>query len=177
MTNTTERWGKVLEIITQAALEGRKCPTDQFISLAAGYRKGSVGKAIAALVDMGCIEFRRRGQWRVFYVPSVDRCTADHRDNLWPMVERAAKVFDTTTKDILSDSRFREHVRARWAIMITAFELGYPFCGIGRALNRDHSTVMHGVDRAYYMMPRDLAFRNRVTRLQSYFLPQKALAA
>jgi chromosomal replication initiation ATPase DnaA len=174
--SATGRIGIVLELITQAAIEGRKCPTDRFLSRASGYKVSGLSKALNALVDLGCIEYRRRGQWRVIYVPSVDRCTADHRDNLQPMVERAARIFDTTTKDIVSSSRFREHIRARWAIMLTASELGYPFCGIGRALNRDHSTVMYGVEKAYYFMGRDLAFRNRVVRLQSHFLPQAVAA-
>lgn len=178
MTCQTERMGLVLDIITKAAREGRKCPTDRQMRRAVGYHSQSgISKAITALADMGCIEYRRRGQWRVFYVPSIDRCTADHRDSLTDMVNRAALVFDTTTKDILSNSQFPEHVRARWAIMLTAFELGYPFTGIGRALNRDHSTVMYGVDQCYLWMARDVPFRNRVTRLQSHFIVQEAVAA
>lgn len=43
---------------------------------------------------------------------------------------------------IRGKSRLREHVIVRWRIAKELREFGHSYPGIGRALNRDHSSVM-----------------------------------
>lgn len=51
-----------------------------------------------------------------------------------------------TLAELQSPLRFKPIVRARWELMARAYsETGASFPVIGRFLNRDHTTVMHGV--------------------------------
>lgn len=44
-----------------------------------------------------------------------------------------------------SATRSQSAVEARWAIAKEAHALGYSYSTIGRALNRDHTTIMHAL--------------------------------
>jgi chromosomal replication initiation ATPase DnaA len=46
---------------------------------------------------------------------------------------------------ILSRSRDRNTARARQMVMWKARQKGYSLTAIGRALNRDHTSVLHGI--------------------------------
>jgi chromosomal replication initiation ATPase DnaA len=50
-------------------------------------------------------------------------------------------------KRLRSASRSTKIVRVRWAIARAARQRGYSYPTIGRALNRDHTTIMHAVRR------------------------------
>lgn len=51
-----------------------------------------------------------------------------------------------TLAELQSPLRYKPIVRARWELMARAYsETGASFPAIGRFLNRDHTTVMHGV--------------------------------
>lgn len=58
------------------------------------------------------------------------------------------KTFVVTDADLKRPGcKFRTFVRIRWALWSVLRENGYTFGQIGRAFSRDHSTVMHGIDR------------------------------
>lgn len=173
-----EKTADALRFITEAALANRACPSNEEIARVAGFGTSSTAsKCVRFLCDQGRIEYRRRGTDRVVYVKSVDRCTFDVHQGVHNIVSRAAAVFDTTVRDILSDSKFREHVRARWAVMLVATEIGYPPTTLGRAVSRNHATVNYGLGEARRLSDRSIAYRNQLTRLRSYFLPEEELAA
>lgn len=70
-----------------------------------------------------------------------------------PKVRDIAKATSIVTGvplgDIYSEMRFKNMVRARWIVFyVSRYSLlrSYPF--IGNCFNKDHSTVMHGVEGA-----------------------------
>jgi chromosomal replication initiation ATPase DnaA len=46
---------------------------------------------------------------------------------------------------LLGDCRLKKTVRARWEIYRRAKHAGYSLAEIGRRMNKDHTTVMHGL--------------------------------
>jgi chromosomal replication initiation ATPase DnaA len=48
-------------------------------------------------------------------------------------------------KRLRSSDRTTKIVRVRWAIAKAAVGLGYTYSEVGRALNRDHSSIMYAV--------------------------------
>lgn len=60
--------------------------------------------------------------------------------------------FQVTLEDLRSmshmSSRRRECVEARWAVWTYAFDvLGYTYSRIARLYQKDHTTIIHGVDK------------------------------
>lgn len=67
-----------------------------------------------------------------------------------PILIIAAKVAEMTgvsVKRILSRSRFKRDAHARQLVMYMASKAGYSSPVIGRALGRDHSSVLSGIRR------------------------------
>jgi chromosomal replication initiation ATPase DnaA len=64
------------------------------------------------------------------------------------VIERVAALHDVTPEDITGPSRLRRHCEARWQVMRELASKGLSTPTIGRILNRDHSTVVHGLRRA-----------------------------
>lgn len=74
-------------------------------------------------------------------------------------LEVAAACADSDLARLRSPSRFKCLVRARNAYALAMRERGMSYGAIGRKLNRDHSTVIHGVEIARILMDRgDTAF-------------------
>lgn len=82
------------------------------------------------------------------------------------LVSAAARAACTTEKDIRSNSRFREHVRCRQAIIRVAVERGCSYAQIGRNLNRHHTSVASAYEVSKIFMARDEWFRKLVRRLE-----------
>lgn len=51
-------------------------------------------------------------------------------------------------RTLRSGNRHRSMVRSRWAVMVALRQLGFSLPEIGDELNRDHSTVLHGLRSA-----------------------------
>jgi hypothetical protein len=80
-----------------------------------------------------------------------------------------ADAYGLSTDDILSKVRYREIVEPRMVLFwlcrhATRPQWSYP--GIGRALGRDHTTVMHSVSRVERMIADDPEFAERVGSLR-----------
>lgn len=74
-------------------------------------------------------------------------------------INAACAVFGFTRAELISDHRGAGVVRARWAVMLAMHRRGYSTPRIGRALgNRDHTTVMHGLQRGKLIEARDPEF-------------------
>lgn len=63
-------------------------------------------------------------------------------DDVLKKVEAATGI---GRRNFMCDSRYREHVEARWLAMYALHKQGYTTVDIGSVMNRDHSTVVHAL--------------------------------
>lgn len=68
---------------------------------------------------------------------------------------------------ILGNSKYRRFVRVRQACYLVAREQGYSYPFIGRLVNRDHTTVIHGADKALIIAERDQVFAAFLDQLRA----------
>lgn len=61
------------------------------------------------------------------------------------MIEAVARAEGVTVRSVMRDVREQPQVRVRRAVSVVARRAGYSFPVIGRALDRDHTTIMHHV--------------------------------
>lgn len=61
------------------------------------------------------------------------------------LINLAAEATGVNRELILSPERSREVVKARQWVMYHARQRGHSFPNIGMAMDRDHSTIIHGV--------------------------------
>lgn len=78
-----------------------------------------------------------------------------------PLIARAAAAYCIRPIDVRSARRDPANVRARWAVAWAAFKgTEYSYPRIARELGkRDHTTIMHGIQRAEALRVSDPAFR------------------
>jgi chromosomal replication initiation ATPase DnaA len=81
------------------------------------------------------------------------------------MVQKASELFKVHPRDLISTYRFNFIVRARFAMYLALRQRGWSYPKIGRLLKRDHSSVVHGVKRAQYMVEKDPDFAAKVQEL------------
>ena len=62
-------------------------------------------------------------------------------------VHRASIQHDVSRQDILGHNRRPHIVRARWQVMRELRDRGWSLTAIGDAMNRHHTTVLHGLRR------------------------------
>ena len=78
----------------------------------------------------------------------------------------AAASIDMMPEEIRSTSRNRENVRARRAVCVAMANEGFGIAEIGRAIHRDHSTVMHHLATPRATIERDDLLRRAVGCIQ-----------
>ena len=83
-----------------------------------------------------------------------------------PLIRLAAEVWNTTEKDILSPSRFREHARPRQAVCYLAVASGRPRTEIARILQRDRQTILYGARKVERLRESDGEFATKLNRLE-----------
>ena len=64
------------------------------------------------------------------------------------LVARLARLHGLTAADLVGPSRVRSVCIVRWRAMKALRAKGHSCSSIGRLLNRDHTTVLHGLRRA-----------------------------
>lgn len=82
------------------------------------------------------------------------------------LVRAAAEMFNTTEKGILSPSRRQVHVRPRRMVYLALREEGKSMEQIGRWLNRDHTTVVHGCQVARSIIAQDQRMKAAFEKLK-----------
>jgi len=87
------------------------------------------------------------------------------------VIDEASRLFHVHKRDITGPYRYNFLMPVRFALFRAFRERGLSYPHIGRIMNRDHSTVMYGVERAGYMMERDADYADKVNRLIE-FQPQ-----
>lgn len=87
------------------------------------------------------------------------------------VIRYAAHLFNLKPADILSDKRAASIHRARVALYMgfwkrmAAAGRQPRYSAIGRIMCRDHSTIIHGIAKARYMLTRDADFREAVQKI------------
>lgn len=87
---------------------------------------------------------------------------------VYDLVKEAGKEFCVHPRDILGPARFAFVIKPRFAVFMALHKRGMSSCQIGRHMNRDHSSVLHGVRRAQYMMSKNEEYREKVERLINF---------
>lgn len=83
-------------------------------------------------------------------------------------IQRAvSEEFGISQAILKSDRRSRKIARARFAGYWLAREITTAsFALIGRMMQRDHTTILHGCTRADYLMEQDAEFREKVQKIR-----------
>ena len=71
-----------------------------------------------------------------------DLAVATARDII---LEELSETYDVSPREVLSKRRIYKVVAVRWLLIKRLSELGYGVAAIGRAVGRDHSTVIHAL--------------------------------
>lgn len=92
---------------------------------------------------------------------------ATTRDRLELIIEEAARAADLDVDDLTGRSRADTVTRARQVAMLLARDLvGATLTSIGDALNRDHTTVIHGIRTSRVRETEDPTYAHDVQRLR-----------
>ena len=67
---------------------------------------------------------------------------------LFKIIAAASAVTGHSREAMRNTRKDRKMVRVRWAISLIAHQNGHSLGSIGRALNRDHTTIVHACNRA-----------------------------
>jgi len=81
------------------------------------------------------------------------------------IVLAGSKMFNVHLDVIYGDNRTVFICRARFALYMVLHLRGASKAQIGRIMRRDHTTVIHGLDRAEWIMERDDSFKRAVNEL------------
>lgn len=90
-----------------------------------------------------------------------------HYSTVEACMAAATRVFGFPRWQLVGRTQLRNIVRARQAAMWAACELGFSLPEIGRRLDRDHTTVLHGRDQCKNIQSRDTAYREACERVMS----------
>ena len=73
------------------------------------------------------------------------------------VIARVATEHGYSPADILGRDRHAHVVKARHSAMLEARRLGFSYPELGRAFKRDHTTVMHAIEKRYRAMAAEVA--------------------
>lgn len=68
-------------------------------------------------------------------------------DAIAPIVDRVSRQYGSTPEEIVRPDRRAMVCRARFAVFAACNDAGFSSAEIGRYFNRDHTTVLHGIQR------------------------------
>lgn len=97
---------------------------------------------------------------------------APRRYSLQSVIQHTSVVFGCTVDEIKSASRYRHMVRPRQCIILIArrFCRHLSYSQIGRALNRDHSTIITQYETGRLLLGTDAGFRGNVIEVAGMLL-------
>jgi chromosomal replication initiation ATPase DnaA len=84
------------------------------------------------------------------------------------IVEQATRIFALGPNEICGPRRPTYVTMARHAVYLIACEAGWSSPCVGRIVNRDHSTVLHGRDVALRDIERNPEYAARVQELREF---------
>lgn len=78
------------------------------------------------------------------------------------LIRKAAELFDVHPRDIVSHARFGFLTMPRFALYAGLRRRGWNYSQIARLLDRDHKTIIYGVQRAEWMIERSPEYAAKV---------------
>lgn len=146
---------KLYNHLVELADRGELCPRNDALAAATGYARNTIAAALSDLTQEGLISLERRGFDRRVTIAASGHKTAE--PEAWsqapapfipkrPVREIAAKAIELSgrpRRDVLSRSRFREHIRVRQVICSFAIREGWGPSHAARVIGIDHTTVSH----------------------------------
>ncbi|RIV79553.1 helix-turn-helix domain-containing protein [Pelagerythrobacter aerophilus] len=165
---------KLLRYLRELARAGQPCPLNRDLAAHLGASADGISEALTQLRDLNRIAIERVGNRRIVTLLGEGIATADPRPAPEPIVVRprvreiidtASRIFDVPAKDIASASRLRMHSTPRQVVCYVASQRGWRSTEIGRVLQRDHSTVLYGLDRVRARRAADAEFAAKVAEL------------
>lgn len=82
-------------------------------------------------------------------------------------VRVGGELFDVSPEEIMSHRRSRKTVKARYAIQKAMSLRGNSTSGIGRMMDRDHTTIMHALRKADMWSENDPVYKERIEQIAS----------
>jgi len=86
------------------------------------------------------------------------------------LIKLLAQELDTTHKQLISKSQKQQNVHNRAICYFIFRSKGYQVIRIGKLFNRDHTTVVHGLEILKYDMSKNIDLKKRVYKLQSKYV-------
>jgi chromosomal replication initiation ATPase DnaA len=86
--------------------------------------------------------------WKEEEVVLVDSRGMTPRQSNMMEMEAIAKVYGYTAEDIIGKNRMKKLVAVRRKCAVMLREKGYSTTEIGRIMNRDHSTIVHSLQKS-----------------------------
>lgn len=93
------------------------------------------------------------------------------------LIANCAEMFDVHPRDLRGHYRFGFLTKPRFALYAALRQRGWSQGQIGRELNRDRTTVRHGLERAAYYMEQDADFAEKVHALSEGLEPRAWVAS
>ena len=91
-----------------------------------------------------------------------------HRVSPRQVIDKVAKYFNLSSKDLLGTSRVKDIKNARQiAMYLMNNDLGLSTVKIGNEFKKDHTTIMHGVSVIKGKIKTDFNLREQVSELRS----------
>ena len=85
------------------------------------------------------------------------------------LIDETARIFSLKSAEITGPSRQSYVARARFALCAALRERGASYPQIGKWLGgRDHTTIIHAVERARYIAERDQRYASAIERLADF---------
>lgn len=81
------------------------------------------------------------------------------------LINTAADMFNVHPRDLVGPYRFKFLMLPRFALYKALRLRGWTYPRIGRALSRDHSTIIYGAERADYYAERDAEYADKIRQL------------
>jgi chromosomal replication initiation ATPase DnaA len=78
------------------------------------------------------------------------------------LIERATAEWDVSWGEVIGSIKEQRIVLARQAVMFALHAAGFSSTQIGKALGREHTTVLHGIKAARRRMDADAGYRRKV---------------
>jgi|GEM_PF-4536780 len=92
------------------------------------------------------------------------------------MAIRACQMYGIGLQDLRGPSRLTELCEARYALIVALREVGLSYPVIGRCINRNHSTMMHGHNRGLALCKTQMGFADIVGEIVDAAFPEATKA-
>jgi len=157
-----------LAAIAAAVADKRPCPSNDELRKLLGYdSRCAASQLLRDLEADRRIEIAGRGAGRVVKIVATGETTAaPFEGTVRSAINHAARIWGLPMYRLIGASQDRKCTRPRFAIYLVCREHGIPFPQTADVLARDHSTVIHGTERARDIAQRDPDYAAKLDELR-----------